>query len=181
MRRSTLLLAALLASGCARGSTSSGRAGAARQLSATGEFISFDGRKVGEAQLTQTPNGVRVRAEFAGIAPGTHGFHIHAVGICVPPPFTSAGPHFNPATRKHGFKNPDGHHAGDLPNVQIATGGGVKVDTTTTDVTLTAGAGSLLDADGSALVLHDSPDDYMTDPSGNSGARIACAVIKVTP
>ncbi len=180
MRRPTLLLlAVLIAPACA--GRSSGTTGAGAQQIATGEFISFDGRKVGEARLTQTANGVHVHAEFASIAPGVHGLHIHAVGLCDAPGFTTASGHFNPATKKHGFKNPEGHHAGDLPNVSIPLSGGARVDTTTTDVTLAAGAGSLLDADGSALVLHDSPDDYATDPSGNSGRRIACAVIKAVP
>jgi superoxide dismutase, Cu-Zn family len=173
------LLAVPLTTACAR----HGAAPAATPpaISAAGDFISFDGRKVGEAHLTQTPRGVRIIAEFASIAPGTHGLHIHAVGQCEPAAFTTAGAHFNPATRKHGFKNPAGHHAGDLPNVLVGMAGAARVDTTTTDVTLGAGAGSLLDVDGSSLVLHDSPDDYMTDPSGNSGRRIACAVIRVVP
>jgi Cu-Zn family superoxide dismutase len=178
MRRPLLLLATLLAGACARHAPAPG---AAIGPSAAGDFISFDGRKVGEAHLTQTARGVRVQAEFAGIAPGVHGLHIHAVGQCVFPAFTTAGPHFNPATKKHGFLNPEGHHAGDLPNVSIPTTGGVKVDTTTNDVTLAAGAGSLLDTDGASLVLHDSPDDYKTDPSGNSGKRIACAALKTAP
>jgi superoxide dismutase, Cu-Zn family len=179
MRCSLLLLTVLLAPACA--GRSAMPSGTSAQPSAGGDFVSFDGRKVGEARLQQTPAGVRIRVEFAGIAPGSHGLHIHAVGQCDPPSFTTAGGHYNPAAKKHGFRSPEGHHAGDLPNVMIPRTGGAKVDTTTADVTLVAGANSLLDADGSALVLHDSPDDYMTDPSGNSGRRIACAVIKATP
>jgi Cu-Zn family superoxide dismutase len=106
---------------------------------------------------------------------------VHAVGRCDPPDFASAGPHWNPAARKHGMNNPAGPHAGDLPNVEVAANGVLGTTVTLPGATLVGGggaAGSLIDADGAALVLHGQADDYVTDPSGNSGPRIACAVLR---
>jgi Cu-Zn family superoxide dismutase len=112
---------------------------------------------------------------------GIHGIHVHAVGRCEPPDFASAGPHWNPEGKKHGLSNPQGPHAGDLPNVDVAADGVLGQAVTLANATLTGPAGDprvLLDADGAALVIHAQADDNMTDPSGNSGARIACAVIQ---
>jgi Cu-Zn family superoxide dismutase len=99
------------------------------------------------------------------------------VGRCEPP-FTTAGGHFNPGGRKHGFSNPDGMHAGDLPNLRVGKDGTAEAELLTAQVTLSPGPTSLLDADGSAIVLHAGPDDYVSDPAGNAGDRIACGVIK---
>ena len=118
-----------------------------------------------------------VTLDLRGAPPGSHGLHFHAVGECTPP-FTSAGPHFNPASRSHGLRNPNGPHAGDLPNVYVPESGNLRVDIIATNVSLQPGAASLLDADGSALVLHAFADDYVTDPSGGSGARVACGVVR---
>ncbi len=107
----------------------------------------------------------------------SHGFHIHAVGKCEPPAFTSAGAHLNPYGKKHGHKNPDGAHAGDLPNLTVGADGTGSIDVTAAGVTLTAGRASLLQPGGASLVLHANPDDEKTDPAGNSGARIVCGVI----
>jgi Cu-Zn family superoxide dismutase len=108
-----------------------------------------------------------------------HGIHVHTVGRCDPPDFASAGPHWNPASRKHGFNNPAGPHAGDLRNVEVAANGALGATVTLPGASLTgpAPAGVLLNHDGAALVLHAAADDYVTDPSGNSGDRIACAVL----
>jgi Cu-Zn family superoxide dismutase len=106
-----------------------------------------------------------------------HGIHFHAVGRCDPPDFMSAGDHFNPTNRQHGQRNPQGPHAGDLPNLTVEANGTATYQATNALVTLGPGANSLLDADGSALVIHADPDDDVTDPAGNSGGRIACAVI----
>ena len=136
-------------------------------------LINALGAPVGTVRVLPTPAGLDFRIDASGLPPGVHGIHVHAVGHCDPPDFTTAGAHWNPANRKHGMNNPAGPHAGDLPNVEVAANG-----TLGTTVTL-AGASlqSLLDADGAAIVLHAGADDYVTDPSGNSGARIACAVI----
>lgn len=134
------------------------------------------GKEVGTVTLTQLPNGVLVHAVLTGLPPGGHGFHIHAAGKCEPP-FTTAGGHFNPTGAHHGMMNA-GFHAGDLPNVYIGEDGKVTADAFNTFVTLGTGANSLFGPSGSSIVLHAGPDDYKSDPAGNSGDRIACGVIE---
>lgn len=138
---------------------------------ARADFIDATGNAIGSATLFQQDNGVLVRVSVSAIPAGEHGFHVHQVGRCEPP-FTTAGGHFNPGNRKHGLQNPEGSHAGDLANLPIAGNGGFEV--LANGLTLE----SLFDADGSALVIHANPDDYRTDPAGNAGNRIACAVIR---
>jgi Cu-Zn family superoxide dismutase len=132
------------------------------------------GAPIGTVRAWQTAGGVTFRIDATGLPHGIHGLHVHAVGSCAPPDFTTAGAHWNPANRKHGLSNPEGPHAGDLSNVEVAANGVLAATAVLPRATLT----ELRDADGSALVLHAKADDYMTDPSGNSGARIACAVIR---
>jgi superoxide dismutase, Cu-Zn family len=141
-------------------------------------IIDATGKSVGTATLTQTPGGVQVTATLTGLPPGTHGIHIHTVGKCDPPGFTTAGGHFNPDNKQHGMKNPMGAHAGDLPNFDVAADGTANVSLLAAHVTLGEGPNSLFHDGGTALVIHANADDYMTDPSGNSGARIACGVIE---
>jgi Cu-Zn family superoxide dismutase len=136
-----------------------------------------DGKNAGVATITDAPSGVLISAEFAGLPAGTHAFHIHAVGKCEPP-FTSAGDHFNPAGKKHGFEHDGGYHAGDLPNIVVPESGSVKIDTFVPNVRLKSGSAQLLDKDGSALVVHAGVDDYKSDPAGNAGDRIACGVVE---
>ena len=137
------------------------------------------GNRVGTASLTQGATGtVRVRMHVQGLTPGAHGVHFHAVGSCVAPAFASAGGHFNPESKHHGLDNPAGPHAGDLPNMTVDALGNADYDATTNRVSLTPGANSLFDADGSALVIHAAPDDNMTDPAGNAGTRIGCGQIQ---
>ena len=136
-------------------------------------LINALGAPIGTVRAWQTAGGVTFRVDATGLPHGVHGIHVHTVGRCDPPEFTSAGGHWNPTAHKHGMNNPAGPHAGDLPNVEVAANGVL-----TATVTLPgASMASLLDADGAALVIHAGADDYVTDPSGNSGARIACAVI----
>lgn len=144
--------------------------------SARAELRNTAGQSVGTATLTQTPLGVLLTAQLSNLPPGTHAFHIHAVGLCQAP-FTTAGPHFNPANRQHGFLNPSGMHQGDLPNVIIPESGSAQVDVFLPGVSLATGSSALLDADGASLVLHAGADDYLSDPAGNAGSRIACGVI----
>jgi superoxide dismutase, Cu-Zn family len=136
-----------------------------------------DNKEVGTAKLLQIPNGVLVRLALTKAAPGAHAFHVHAVGKCEGPEFTTAGGHFNPMNKKHGLLSADGSHTGDLPNVIVSDSGAVIDETVIPHVTLTAGDHTLADADGSALVLHAGADDYTTDPTGNAGGRMACGVI----
>jgi superoxide dismutase, Cu-Zn family len=137
-----------------------------------------DGKDVGTATLTPAKGGVRVHVQVAGVPPGKHGIHIHAAAKCEPPAFSTAGGHFNPAGKKHGLHNPEGAHAGDLPNLTVGKNGKGKGTFTAKGVTLGEGDGSLFGPDGTALVIHADPDDEKTDPSGNSGARIACGPIE---
>lgn len=138
------------------------------------------GQNIGTVRAWQTAGGVSFHIEARGLPHGIHAIHVHAVGRCDPPDFASAGGHWNPAGRKHGLNNPAGPHAGDLPNVEVAANGVLSQTVTLPDASLFAPAGTpgaLLDSDGASLVIHANADDYVTDPSGNSGARIACAVI----
>lgn len=144
-------------------------------------LVGASGQTLGSVRAWQTAGGVSFRVDASGLPHGVHGIHVHTVGRCDPPDFESAGPHWNPAGRKHGFSNPAGPHAGDLPNIEVAANGAVVQILTLPGASLFAppgAAGALLDADGAALVIHANADDFVTDPSGNSGARIACAVIR---
>lgn len=173
MRR--LLLAAgavMLLGGCA------GRmAEAPAPLSAEAVLKDKDGKQVGVATLIQTSDGTRIAVTGYRLTEGKRGLHIHEVGDCRPPDFESAGAHFNPGGKKHGKANPDGPHAGDLGNIDIGKAGDGTIDITTKAVTLNPGPTSLLGGKGTSIVMHAMPDDERTDPSGNSGARIACGGI----
>ncbi|GAA4014398.1 superoxide dismutase family protein [Sphingomonas swuensis] len=136
-------------------------------------LIGSSGQAIGTVRMWETPGAVSFRVEANGLSVGRKGLHVHSVGRCVGPAFTSAGGHWNPASRKHGLANPAGPHAGDLPNVPVAANGALRE----TVVLNGASLATLRDGDGSALVLHAGEDDNVTDPSGNSGDRVACAVI----
>jgi len=138
--------------------------------SAKAELKDAQGKVVGTARLNAVSGGVKIALKASGLKTGDHGFHIHAVGKCEPPAFTSAGGHFNPGNKKHGKKNPEGAHAGDLPNLKVGADGTGSID-------VTAGGVTLKDVAGLALVIHADPDDEKTDPTGNSGTRVACGVI----
>lgn len=150
--------------------------GGAHAQVAEGELFDSEGASIGTVTLTQMARGVHVLGEAAGLPPGVHAFHLHAVGICEPP-FTSAGGHFNPTGAAHGWNNPNGHHAGDLPNVHVQEDGVLAIEYFTDAVTLSEGETSLFDADGASVVVHEGADDYQSDPAGHAGDRIACAVI----
>jgi Cu-Zn family superoxide dismutase len=175
VRKFILLAPLALAASCA---VNEPRGGTAMPL------INALGAPIGTVRAWQTAGGVTFRIDASGLPHGVHGIHVHSVGRCEPPDFQTAGAHWNPAAKKHGFNNPAGPHAGDLPNVTVAANGVLGETVTLSGATLTGPPGTpgaLIDADGSALVIHAAADDYMTDPSGNSGARIACAVLTPTP
>ncbi|HKR07861.1 MAG TPA: superoxide dismutase family protein [Gemmatimonadaceae bacterium] len=155
-----------------------------RNAAARAEAVMYNssGAAVGTAQLWQDSNGtVNVEISSLTLPAGTHGIHFHDVGKCEGPAFTTAGGHYNPMGVEHGLQNPKGPHAGDNPNIVIPAGGVGNVSFSTDRVSLTPGTRSLLDADGTSLVVHATADDQVTNPSGNSGARIACGVVRALP
>jgi superoxide dismutase, Cu-Zn family len=141
------------------------------------ELKDAQGKDVGAITLWQQGPGVGLRLQLHGLPPGEHGIHFHQNPKCDAPDFKSAGPHFNPDARKHGLENPEGHHAGDMQNFTVDAAGKADVKLEDKDVTLGDGAHSLFSNGGTAIVIHAKTDDMKTDPSGNSGDRIACGVI----
>lgn len=132
------------------------------------------GADVGRATATEVSGGLRITVDVKDIPAGTHGAHIHTTGRCDAPGFETAGGHWNPTSMKHGTMNPQGPHQGDIPNLIIDSGGRGTVAATIPNATMTG----LLDTDGAAFIVHAGPDDLKTDPSGNSGGRVACGVFQ---
>ncbi len=149
----------------------------ARAPTAKAELRNAQGQSVGTATFTEGSNGVTIALRGSNLPPGTHGIHIHAAGKCDPPDFMTAGGHFNPEARKHGGRAAEGPHAGDLGNVAVGVEGTVRAAIPAPRVTLGPGRNSLFPPSGTAVVIHAGLDDELTDPTGNSGARIACGVI----
>lgn len=157
-------------------------AAAASTAQAKAELKDVKGRPAGTATFTESGGMVKLKLNATGLDAGKHGIHVHEVGKCDPPDFESAGAHFNPHGRKHGVKAAQGAHAGDLPNLVASTEGLASADMTMPGVTLAKGEkNSLLDKDGSALVIHAKEDDEVTDPAGNSGDRLICGVVTAAP
>ncbi|MHA0858232.1 superoxide dismutase family protein [Paenibacillus sp. CMAA1364] len=143
------------------------------------KIINTKGEEIGTIVISQQDKAVKLHIEARNLSPGAHGIHFHENGKCDAPDFKSAGAHFNPEHKEHGFNNPQGYHAGDLPNLIVKEDGTVTADIESTTVTLAKGASnSLLKPGGTSIIIHEQADDYVTDPSGNSGDRIACAVIQ---
>ena len=145
---------------------------------AMAELAGPDGKPVGIATFTEGDNGVTIAVHLYNMPPGVHALHIHAAASCETPDFKSAKGHFNPYNRKHGLQNPKGAHAGDLPNITIASDGTGAVIVTAPLVTLAAGGNSLFRDGGTAIMIHAGPDDYLSDPAGAAGPRIACGTIR---
>lgn len=134
-------------------------------------------RELGTLTLTEGEGGIALAGRLTGLAPGEHGMHLHAIGRCDPPSFASAGGHWNPSERQHGSANPQGPHAGDLPNLTIGADSSGAVEGTTAAGTL-FGDMPLLDVDGAALIVHAGRDDYSSQPSGGAGDPVACGVVE---
>ncbi|MGA2389637.1 MAG: superoxide dismutase family protein [Candidatus Sulfotelmatobacter sp.] len=164
------LLAALL---CATAALGQGT-----PKSAHADIVNAQGQKIGTARFLAAKSGVKIEVNVSQLSPGTHGIHIHNIGKCEGPDFTSAGPHLNPEAKHHGKDNPEGPHAGDLLNIEVKPDGTGKATLHDAMVTLGEGTNSLFHDGGTAIVIHAKEDDYKTDPAGNSGPRIACGVIQ---
>ncbi|MGH7499313.1 MAG: superoxide dismutase family protein [Gemmatimonadales bacterium] len=136
------------------------------------------GVQIGLATLSDSGGTIWLAVSVANLSPGAHGIHVHSQGVCTPPGFESAGPHFNPAGRKHGLRNPDGAHAGDLPNLHVGANGSEDTALAVPSDLIQGGLQSNSQPGGLSVVIHVGPDDERTDPSGNSGARIACGVFQ---
>lgn len=163
MRLLPLIAAASVLGGCMSDDDWGGYEGPAVPL------VNASGATVGTVEIQPRSGGTYLRVEVQGMPMGEHGLHLHAVGKCEGPAFQSAGGHWNPASKQHGHLNPLGAHLGDLPNLDVSANGHGRL------VFLVNG--QVNDADGTSLVVHAKPDDNRTDPSGNSGDRIACAVL----
>jgi Cu-Zn family superoxide dismutase len=171
MKRSIVIAAALMAAFV--------DTRAAGEVGARAILETAHGKGAGEALLAETPHGILMTLTVEGMPAGTHALHVHEKGQCAPPSFESAGGHFAPGGTVHGLHSPKGPHAGDLPNLHMR-GARQTFELILPGLTLETGPKSLMDQDGSAVVIHAAADDYRTDPAGNAGARIACGVVKAT-
>ncbi|RAI01061.1 hypothetical protein DLJ53_17750 [Acuticoccus sediminis] len=170
----------LLALGTGTALLAAGLAPATAQVSETaaGNMISAEGGALGTITFEQTPNGVLIKTEITGLPEGVHGFHIHETGKCdAADGFKSAGGHYA-GDMKHGFLVEGGPHPGDMPNVHVGSDGVLKVEVFNDRVSVKGDTNPLLDEDGSALMIHSGADDYESQPAGDAGSRIACAVIE---
>lgn len=136
-------------------------------------MMNADGESVGEVTLRETAHGTLLHATLHNLPAGAHAFHVHTIGACEPP-FKSAGGHYNPTGAKHGFDNAEGMHAGDMPNIHVPESGALEIEVLNALLKLDS---ALFDEDGAAIVIHEGPDDYVSDPAGAAGPRIACGVI----
>ena len=168
-----MALAPMMLAGCTANGTSTETPPAAAGRIATATLMTAAGKQVGKVTVREVDGGLSVSVDVLDLPPGMHGAHLHTVGKCEAPDFASAGGHWNPTNMKHGSMNPQGPHEGDMPNLMIGADGRGTLTTRLAGGSFDA----LMDADGAAMVIHAAGDDLKTDPSGNSGARVACGVL----
>lgn len=195
MKRRTLAVSAVLAlilAACSSSTNNTGRSSATPNaesfdesptaIVATAGIVNKDGRVVGLATFRETRLGTRIEVTVQDLPAGKHGAHIHAAGKCDPPEFTTAGGHFNPGGAKHGLAGAASAHAGDLPNLVVESNGKGTLLFYAPHLSLNkAASNGLTFGPGTALVIHEGEDDGRTDPAGNSGARIACGIVRLNP
>lgn len=140
-------------------------------------LYNIDGDRVGAATFTEQSKGVNIKVKVEGLKPGFHGIHIHEFPKCEAPYFQSAGNHFNPDGKEHGLMHPKGAHVGDLPNVEANSSGHIDTELMLPEATLLDGKNSILQNEGTSLIITEKPDDGMSQPSGDSGARIVCGIL----
>lgn len=178
MVRVAHLCLAVLAMGVTACSGDADDAGAKGDNIVRATLVGADQAQYGAVILATGDDGLLMRINAEGLSEGQHGVHIHSIGKCEGPDFKSAGGHWNPEEKQHGFDNPEGSHKGDFYNLDIGADGKGSLEATITGVSLKGEGNALLDADGAAFVVHAGPDDLLSDPSGESGGRIACGVFE---
>ncbi|HJR51069.1 MAG TPA: superoxide dismutase family protein [Gemmatimonadales bacterium] len=176
-RFAAVIVAGALA-GCGGGQPRGPGGTALEEPTATASLVDTTGARVGVATFSDSGGSGQVAVSVTGLKPGPHGMHIHESGTCTTPEFQSAGGHFNPGLKQHGTRNPEGPHAGDLPNLMVEEDGSADTTLAISSTLLAEGPTSMLGTQQRSLVIHADPDDETTDPSGNSGARVVCGVIE---
>lgn len=174
----TILALAALAAACSEPNSSEGAADQS-QLIATGTMADAEGVEVGTVELSRADSVLSLSVTLAGLEAGTRAIHLHTTGACDAPDFASAGGHLNPSGATHGSMSEGGKHLGDLPNIELPDGGQFE-QTINLEGDTNSILSAIFDEDGTAVMIHAGPDDYMSDPAGAAGPRIACAVLRKT-